>query len=244
MHDSAFNLEPYENTSLPDDAPPEFGLVDVIEAFTALRHELREQIRESRASAEAVHGAAKTLQELESKLLAGAAEGSTDESRRLAELIADVDHQLTRSIAAVEQTETNRRRREESETHAVRAYFEKMNPLARWLARPLLTFVLEQRRNGDQREETPAVEGLNLLLARLRRTMKELHIERVDTQGQPFEANSMNAIGTVESSEIPPGAVAEQLAPCYRWHGRILRYADVRVTAQPSAEKPADDENS
>ena len=43
--------------------------------------------------------------------------------------------------------------------------------------------------------------------------MKESHIERVDTQGQPFDANIMNAIGTVKSSDHPAGYVVEQFSP-------------------------------
>lgn len=237
MNDPAFNLESSEETSLrEEEAPPEFGLVDVIEAFTAMRHECRGQTRESRAAAESVRAAVETIQGLEAKLLACAAESSTDESRRLAELIADIDHQLTRSVSAAVQSETNRKRREESEADAVERYFEGMNAVARWLARPLLTFVLEQRRGRDQTAENPAIEGLNLLLARLRRMMQEHHIERIETLGRAFDAKTMNAIGTVDSRDHPSGHVAEQLSPCYRWHERLLRFADVRVTARGASE--------
>ena len=104
-----------------------------------------------------------------------------------------------------------------------------MNPLARWFARPLLRFLTEQRQRVDHPSESAAVEGLNLVLARLRRSMKESHIERVDTQGQSFDANIMNAIGTVKSSDHLSGHVVEQFSPGYRWRGRLLRCADVRV---------------
>jgi molecular chaperone GrpE len=105
-----------------------------------------------------------------------------------------------------------------------------MSFLARWFARPLLTFVIE-RRNRDQTAEDPLIEGLNLLLARVRRMMREQRIERLETLGQAFDANTMNAIGTVDSGEYPSGHVAEQLSPCYQWQGRLLRFADVRVAA-------------
>jgi molecular chaperone GrpE (heat shock protein) len=39
----------------------------------------------------------------------------------------------------------------------------------------------------------------------------------------------MRAIGAVESVDCPSGHVVEQLAPAYRWQGRLLRFADVRV---------------
>jgi len=59
--------------------------------------------------------------------------------------------------------------------------------------------------------------------------MHEQEIERLDVQGQPFDADTMHAIGTVASTACPPGSVAEQLSPAYRWQGQLLRFADVRV---------------
>ncbi|MEX0716492.1 MAG: nucleotide exchange factor GrpE [Planctomycetaceae bacterium] len=238
MNDSACDVGTPEDTSLGEDAPPEFGLVDVIEAFTAMRHEWRGQTRESRAAAESVQAAASAIQGLEARLLAHAAESSTDESRKLAELIVDVDHQLTRSIEAAVRSEAIRKRGADAETTAIRRYFESLSAVARWFARPLLTFVAERLEARDRTAGDPAIEGLNLVLARLRRSMKELHIERFEALGRPFDANTMNAIGTVESPRFPPGHVAEQLSPCYRWHGRLLRFADVRVAAPRS---PGDD---
>jgi molecular chaperone GrpE len=59
--------------------------------------------------------------------------------------------------------------------------------------------------------------------------MHEQGIERVDVQGKPFDADTMHAIGTVESADCPSGHVAEQLSPAYRWQGKLLRFADVRI---------------
>jgi molecular chaperone GrpE (heat shock protein) len=231
MSDSVFNLESSEETSAHDDAPPEFGLVDIVEAFTAMRHEWRGQTKESRMVAESVQAAATNIQELKAKLLALTASSSTDVSRKLAELIADTDNQLTRAVAAAQQSELNRRRREASESKAIQHYFLGMNAIARWFARPLLTFVTEQRHANEQTTDNPAVEGLNLLLARLRRMMQEHQIQRIDALGKAFDAETMNAIGTVESQDYSSGYVAEQLSPSYRWRGSLLRFADVRVTS-------------
>jgi molecular chaperone GrpE len=236
MNDSSFHLESSPEARLPDDAPPEFGLVDVIEAFTAMRHEWREQIRESRAAGESVQAAASTIQSLEEKLLAHvaqAAEDTTEESKKLAELIADLDHQLARSVEAAVQSETNRRRCAQSDVQAAERFFQAMNPLARWFARPLMTFIVQRGQAGASAADNPAIEGLNLLLARFRRLIRERHIERLETLGEAFDATTMNAIGTVETDAWPPGRVAEQLSPCYRWRGRLLRFADVRVSAAP-----------
>lgn len=235
MTNSAVNLNssdeaPLRDHSQQNDAPPQFGVVDIVEAFTAMRHEWRGQTKESRALADNVARAVANLQELEAKLLARAAEGSTDESRRLANLIADIDHQFSRAVTAASQAETNRSLREETDRKTIERYYEGMSAVARWFARPLMDFIVE---TGQIQEasENPTIVGLSLVLARLRRMMKEHHIERIETEGRAFDANTMHAIETVDSKQYPSGHVAEQISPCYRWHGQILRFADVRVSA-------------
>lgn len=234
MEDFVSNFESSEDP-FSGDAPPEFGLVDIVEAFTAMRHDWRGQTKESRAVVESIHAAVNTIQELEASLLAQTAASSSNESRKLVELIADMDHQLTRSVEATARLETNRQAREEADAHAIERYFDGMSALGRWFARPLYSFVVELRRGHAQTAEHAAVEGLSLVVARLRRMMKEQHIERVETLGEAFDASTMNAIGTVDSQDHPSGHVAEQLSPCYRWQGRLLRFADVRVSAQRAA---------
>lgn len=234
MNDSAFSQSSGESSQgdgLPRDEPPEFGLVDIVEAFTAMRHEWRGQTKESRALAEQIQAAVTNLQSLEANLLTRAAalpEEST-ESERLVRLIAETDHQLSRAVAAVTQWEANRRLREVADAKGVERYFAGMNAIARWFARPLLAFIAEQRPVRESTAENPAIEGLDLVLARLRSTMNEHRIERLDVEGHAFDANTMHAIGTVASEDCPSGHVAEQLSPAYRWRGRLLRFADVRV---------------
>lgn len=235
MNDSAFSQssgEPSRGDGPPRDEPPEFGMVDIVEAFTAMRHEWRGQTKESRALAEQIQAAVTNLQSLEANLLTRAAadlaEEST-ESERLVQLIAETDHQLSRAVAAVTQWEANRRLREVADAKAVERYFAGMNAIARWFARPLLAFIAEQRPAQERMTENPAIEGLDLVLARLRRTMNEHRIERLEAEGEAFDANTMHAIGTVAAEDCPTGHVAEQLSPAYLWRGRLLRFADVRV---------------
>ena len=149
MSDSIFNLESSEETPTQD-APAEFGLVDVIEAFTAMRHEWRGQTKESRETVESIQLAAGNIKELETKLLAQAATSSTDETRKLVELLASTDSQLTRTVEAATQSETNRLNREASEASAIQHQFDEMSSLGRWFARPLMKFVTKQRQSAAQ----------------------------------------------------------------------------------------------
>ncbi|HEY4261895.1 MAG TPA: nucleotide exchange factor GrpE [Schlesneria sp.] len=221
----------------PGDDSPQFGALDIVEAFTAMRHELRGQTKESRALAELIQGAAANIQSLESKLrhcvtdtpVDDDSSGNATAAKPLVLSIIETDHQLSRAAAAIAQWEANCKLRAEAETKAVERYFAGMNPLARWWARPLLTFITEQRSVPDSSAQSPAITGLDLVLAKLRRMMNEHDIERLDVVGQPFDANIMYAIGTIETADYSPGHVAEQLSPAYRWRGGLLRFADVRL---------------
>jgi molecular chaperone GrpE len=225
--------EPSQYGTVPSsEEVPQFGAVDIVEAFTAMRHEWRGQTKESRALAERLQAAAANIQALESKLLAVVADRGPDaEARPLALLIAETDHQLTRAVTAAEQWEAERRRREEADAKAVEACVAAMSGAARWLAHPLLTLLAAQRSAHAADEGHPTLEGLNMVLARLRRMMREQGIERLDVQGEPFDADTMHAIGAVAATDFPPGHVAEQLSPAYLRHGEILRFADVRVAS-------------
>jgi len=221
----------------PDGDVPQFGAVDIVEAFTAMRHEWRGQTKESRLLAEQIQTAVTNIQSLESKLRAGVADAQeeghradeTSKIKPLVLLITETDHQLSRATSAIAQWEATRRSRVEADQRSVEHYFAGMNPLARWFARPLLTFITGQHSALEASAENPAIEGLNLVLARLRRVMKEQGIERLDTLGREFDANTMHAIGTIVTTDYSAGSVAEQLSPAYLWQGRVLRFADVRV---------------
>lgn len=209
-------------------AEPLFGAVDIVEAFTAMRHEWRGQTKEGRALAEQIETAVASLRSLESRLLASAAGARPDDSARpLVQLIIETDHQLSRAVAAISQWEANRRLRQAADARAVELFFAGMSWIARRFARPLLAFIAEQR-TGVVAED-PAIEGLNLVLARLRRSMHEQGIRRLDVAGLPFDAATMHAIGTVAAENCPSGHVAEQLSAAYYWQDRVLRFADVRV---------------
>jgi molecular chaperone GrpE len=239
MNDALYSQEP-SGEPLPDgdhvsaEEIPQFGAVDIVEAFTAMRHEWRGQTKETRVLAEQIQEAVASLQSLEAKRAAAtaAADKRTQpppEARQLALLIVETDHQLSRAVAAIAQWEENWRLCDESAQQALERQIAAMNGMARWFSRPLLALLAGQHSARGPAEEPPAVAGLNMVLARMRRMMHEQGIERLDVQGQPFDAETMHAIGTVASTACLPGYVAEQLSPAYRWQGQLLRFADVRI---------------
>ena len=51
----------------------------------------------------------------------------------------------------------------------------------------------------------------------------------MQTVGEQFDPELHEAIGTVQSNEVPSGAVAQEVQRGYRWGNDVLRPALVRV---------------
>jgi len=218
MHDDGF-----------DQSPPKFGILDVVEAFTAMRHEYRGQTKEGRDLAQQLLESTGEIRQLELSLKNLVACHSTDKAHNFVRLITELDTQLTRAVDATIKTEATRRRQQMDRQTALLKVAESLSPVARWFARPLIQQIGPA--NESSTNETSSVaEGFSLLLARLRQMLNENEIERVDTLGLPFDGEVMNSIGTVESADQPSGHVAQQLSPGYRWQGNLLRFADVRIS--------------
>ena len=84
-------------------------------------------------------------------------------------------------------------------------------------------------------------EGLKMVMRQFQDTLGGLGIERVATQGKPFDPAEHEAVQHVASNEVPPGAVVQELQAGYRWQGRLMRPALVVVSkpSSPSVPPPA-----
>lgn len=212
-----------------DPSPPEFGILDVVEAFTAMRHEYRVQAKEGRELTGQLHASTDEIRQLEFSLKKLVACHSTDETHKFVRLLTELDTQLTRAVDATIKTEAARRQQQLDHLMGLRKVAESMGKIARRFARPLIQQI-ESSSEPLAGETSSVAEGFSLMLTRLRQMLQENEIERIDTLGLPFDAELMNSIGTVESADIPPGHVAQQLSPGYRWRGNLLRFADVRIS--------------
>lgn len=215
------------------DDVPEFGLADMIEAFTAMRHEWRSQALEGRELSSAVVASVEQIQQLENRLQAQLAVATSDSLLSgLVNLIVDIDVSISRAVDACVKYDVEPTGQTPESEAAVRAAFAKQSFVVRRFSRPFLNAVLEilKRNTSSGASVRPETEGLQLVVSRLRRMMAEKEIQRLDVVGQPFDAEIMNAVSAVESTQYPSGHVVEELSPAYRWRGRILRFADVRVS--------------
>ncbi len=77
-------------------------------------------------------------------------------------------------------------------------------------------------------------EGLQIVMRQFIDTLNKLGIERVVSVGQAFDPAVHEAVQQVESSELPPGAVAHELLAGYHVGDRLIRPAMV-VVVKPSS---------
>ena len=69
-------------------------------------------------------------------------------------------------------------------------------------------------------------EGLNISVQQFLDVLRAEGIERIQTEGQSFDPNTMEAVEKVEGEE---GKVVEETRPGYTLHGQVLRPAQVKV---------------
>ena len=210
------------------------GAVDIVEAFTTLRHELKLQVRGGRELQQSLND---TLQRLEQRITSfpsSASANNTSESRKMAEAIAEIEESLHRAIESIVQKSESAR----SDANVLSRY-DAMVSKAPWIAKTFSGKWLEDLRAGLAHSIATAKRadstqdathrGLELLLARVHRLMQQCEIERVNVLHQPFDAESMNAIDLIVDPQVPSAHVAQQLRPLYRWRSNTLRCAEVRI---------------
>lgn len=240
------------------ESDPLLGAIDIVEAFTSLRHELKLQVRSGRDLQQALD---QRLQQIEQRfdeqvalisriesappLPQTLATADSDhrllaESRQLAEALAEIEENLQRAVetlAAPLDVPPN-------PLAELLVQFDRTVAVASWtgklLARPLLARLrglIESRlRELGSAIDGPARErlevsgrGLELLLQRVHRLMEGCKVERQDVRGHAFDAERMRAVDVVSTDSVPSSHVAEQLRPLYLWQGQVLKYANVRL---------------
>ena len=208
------------------------GASDIVEAFTILRHEIKLQVRNGRELQQSLQ---ESLQRLEQRIATPpiVAEG-VPENRKMAEAIAEIEESLQRAIESIVQLPAMA----PSESNLLHRY-DQLVAKAPWIAKTFAGKWLEDLRAGlaqsifaaKQTEPTQdaTYRGLDLLLARVHRLMRQCEIERVNVLHQPFDSETMNAIGLIVDPSVPSTHVAQQLRPLYRWRNNTLRCAEVRI---------------
>lgn len=77
--------------------------------------------------------------------------------------------------------------------------------------------------------------GVEMVRKQMVTALEESEVEPID-EGGAFDPDLHQAIGEVESTEHEPGTIVETTRRGYRWRGRALRHAEVRVAREAGGD--------
>ena len=164
---------------------------------------------------------------------AGEAAPAPESNEALQAEVAELKNKLLRTLAEME----NLRRRTEREMADVRTY-----AVANF-ARDVLTVgdnlrraidaVPKELRDGRDPALSALIEGVEVTERGLEQSMTKFGVRRVETKGQKFDPALHQAMFEVESPDLPPGAVAEEVQAGYAIGERVLRPALVGIVKRP-----------
>ena len=86
------------------------------------------------------------------------------------------------------------------------------------------------RKAGDS---GPLVQGVTMVVTQFLETLKRFGVTRMDAEGQPFDPSWHEAIAQVPTADNPPHTVLTVFGSGYLFHDRVLRPAQVAVSAAP-----------
>jgi molecular chaperone GrpE len=78
----------------------------------------------------------------------------------------------------------------------------------------------------------PLVDGVNLVLRSLRDILEKHGVTRIEARGEVFDPARHEALARVEIDDEEPNRVVDQYQPGYMLHDRLLRAAQVTVSAR------------
>jgi molecular chaperone GrpE len=79
-------------------------------------------------------------------------------------------------------------------------------------------------------------EGLKMVLRQFEDALNTVGIQRISALGKPFDPAEHEAVQHIQTNDVPPGAVAQELRAGYRWQDRLIRPALVVVAKAPAPE--------
>jgi molecular chaperone GrpE len=143
----------------------------------------------------------------------------------------DREEDLLRALAELQNVQ--RRRRQEME-QALRFAHE---PLVRELL-PVLDDMERALSAMEGREDDPLRAGVKLVLDRLAGVLERDGLEAIRPLNDPFDPELHDALAQRPAPDAAPHTVLEVVKPGYRYRGRVLRHAQVVVSADSAGEGP------
>ena len=162
---------------------------------------------------------------------------------RVAELEAEAATLKEERLRALAEAENARRRaqkdREEASRYGSAGLSRDILSVADNLSRAL------QAMPADAKAESEALgklaEGVEMVERELAQSLAKHNVVVFGAPGDVFDHNSFQAVFEVETTDVPPGTVAQVLQRGYMLHDRLLRPAMVGVAKSPAGGAPAGD---
>jgi molecular chaperone GrpE len=157
------------------------------------------------------------------------------------EAAAEFKDKLLRTLAEME----NLRKRTEREVadarlYAITNFAREVLAVADNMHRALTTIGPEVREGGDAQVQA-FIEGVELTERELLKALEKNGVKKFSPQGEKFDPNLHQAMYEMETTEGPPGYVAQVIQAGYMIGDRVLRPAMVAVSKMPKAAPPAND---
>jgi molecular chaperone GrpE len=225
-----------QQAAVRDSSPP-FGLIDLVEEFTALRQELKLQTKSTRGLQEQAESLLPPLRQAIEHFRAVAPreeQAAWSAGKPLAEALATLDEALDRCRNEIEKarivaTEQTPRKLGQAldRLHAGRHWLRRWR--LRWYHRQVKEVVEREAQGINQDWFQSLLEGFDLIHNRVRRVLQSEAIEPIACLGLPVDPDRMIVVEVTDEPDWPPGTVIEELRRGYTWRGRILRLAEVRA---------------
>jgi molecular chaperone GrpE len=229
------------------EAPGNAALLEIVEAFTAVRHEIKLLTKGSRGMqeemAQAMTGLARSIDRVEqSKVDARIA---ADEAARLAarpllDRLMDLDESIRQAITGLEspvepQSSSSTALYCRDMLTRLETDFQRLSKWRRVLLGPWHNHVMSLLQPpGDSPAATkilhPIRDGLQLLQRQLARTLAESNVEPIHCVGRLVDPHTMRVVEVVESAEVPAETVLAELRRGYTWRDELIRAAEVRAS--------------
>lgn len=226
------------------------GMLQMIESFTALRHELKLQTKGLRGLQEEVqtrHGSLDAaVQEFQTNcrdVRQAAQEASQNAAKPLILSLLDLDESISQAVKTMT-TVPQRPASTPPPTAQVQGELDReFQRLPKWKRMWLSEFwdriqghLLHWHRQepvsapNDTTVEDSLAAGMRILQSRIQRALTEANVERILSVGQRVNPHEMRVVEVVQDSATSPETVIEEIRAGYRWNGQLIRVAEVRAT--------------
>jgi molecular chaperone GrpE len=170
---------------------------------------------------------------------AAAKAGATDAPPKAPDALAEAAEAKDRLLRTLAEMENLRRRTErelaDTRQYAVASFARDMLTVGDNLRRAIEAVPAEKRGSGDAALDA-LVDGVEVTERGLEQALTKYGVRRVEAKGQKFDPTFHQAMFEVESAELAPGMVAEEVQAGYAIGERVLRPALVAIVKRP---KPA-----